>query len=250
VNNRLKLRRVGEQIHKELFGTEAPTARLDLAELQLDFSFGRIWSRPGLGRRERMIVALTALCVRQNFNTLERYIPAALDLGLSPQSIDEIFIQCGIYVGLNTVSEDCLALSARLYHERGLEVPVGLSRQCDVAEMERRGSAVADRLHAERRYDGHAPAESPLSANFYPNIIEFCYGEIWQRPGLDIRERAMCALAGFTALAYLGLAAKFAKASTNVGLSETEMIEVIVQTAPYSGFAPVLQLLGAAGIRT
>jgi 4-carboxymuconolactone decarboxylase len=250
LNDRLTLRQTGEQIYQELFGSALPSARPDLAELQMDFSYGRIWSRPGLSRRERMIVTLTVLCVRQNFSTLERYIPAALNLGLSPESIDEIFIQCGIYVGLSTVSEDCLALAARLYQDEGLAVPVGPSRQSDVAEMGRLGGAVADRLHAERRYEGHAPADSPLSADFYRNIIEFAYGEIWQRPGLDIRERAMCALAAFTALAYLGLAVKFAKAAPNVGLSDAEVIEVIVQTAPYAGFAPVLQLLGAAGIRT
>lgn len=250
MNDRLELRRKGKALHAELFGAGPTDGNHDLMQLQQDFAYGRIWSRPGLGRRERMIASLSALCVRGHISKHKDHIVAALDLGLSPQSIDEIFIQCGIYVGFNTVSQDCLEVSADIYRSLELEPPAASSREDSLAELDRRGSALADRLHAERRFEGHAPADSALAANFYPNIVEFCYGEIWQRPGLDMRERAICALAGFTSLVYLGLAVKFAKASLNVGLTEAEVIEVIVQTAPYTGLAPVLQVLGAAGIRT
>lgn len=250
MSDRQQLRKQGEALQAELFGESSACDHHDLAQLQHEFSYGRIWSRPGLSRRDRMIATLAALCVRQNLRVLKRYIGAALDLGLSPQSIDEILIQCGIYVGFNTASEDCLDLSARVYEERGLTRPAGAPREDSLAELSRRGNVLADRLHGARRFEGHAAADSPLCANFYPNIVDYCYGEIWQRPGLDTRERAICALAGFTALAYVGLASKFAKASLNVGLTEGEVIEVIVQTAPYAGLAPVLQVLAAAGIRT
>jgi len=70
-------------------------------------------------------------------------------------------------------------------------------------------------------------------------------GEIWDRPGLDRRQRALVAVAAFTALRLDAQAAKFARSALNVGLSSTEIIETVIQTGPYSGLAPALNALAA-----
>lgn len=246
MNDREQLHQLGKGTQQELFGTEQPCAHPYLAQLMQDFGFGRIWARPGLGRRDRMIATLSALCVRHRLPTLEQYVPAALDAGLTPQSIDEIFIQCGIYAGFGSVSKDCLDLAARVYSARGIRTAASDEPSgAPVTVLAERGKAMMGRLHAERRHDGYASPDNPVTSSFYPDVVAFCYGEIWQRSGLETRERAICALASFTALTYTGLTSKFAKASLNVGLSQDEVIEVIVQTAPYTGLAPVLQALSA-----
>src|SRR6187551_3047828 len=55
---------------------------------------------------------------------------------------------------------------------------------------------------------------------------------------------ALVAVAAFTALK-LDQVKKFGESALNMGLSRTEVIEAVIQTAPLSGFAPALNALGA-----
>ena len=52
-------------------------------------------------------------------------------------------------------------------------------------------------------------------------------------------------VAAFTALKLDSQVQKFGQSSLNMGLSKTEVIEAVIQTAPLSGFAPALNALGA-----
>lgn len=73
--------------------------------------------------------------------------------------------------------------------------------------------------------------------------IQYGYGEIWFRPGLDQRRRVLCSVASFTALRLEAQTKKFGQAAVNLGLSKTEVLEAVIQTAPFSGFAPALNAL-------
>jgi len=57
----------------------------------------------------------------------------------------------------------------------------------------------------------------------------------------------LCAVAGFTALRLDSQVKKFGQSALNVGLARTEVIEAVIQTAPFSGFAPALNALAALG---
>ena len=70
--------------------------------------------------------------------------------------------------------------------------------------------------------------------------IRYGYGELWSRPGLDHRQRMLCALAAFTAMGLDSQLRKFSRSALNVGLSREEVIEAVIQTAPYSGFPRAL----------
>ena len=83
-----------------------------------------------------------------------------------------------------------------------------------------------------------------VTGALYPLAIQYGYGEIWFRPGLDLRRRALVAVAAFTALKLDSQVKKFGQSALNMGLSRTEVIEAVIQTAPISGFAPALNALG------
>src|ERR1700751_4454637 len=90
---RRDLRRDGADLRKRLFGSAAGTDFVpNYADLRAELAFGVVWNRPGLALPDRMIAALAALCSEQRLNHLRRHIVAALDLGLSPRSIVEVFI--------------------------------------------------------------------------------------------------------------------------------------------------------------
>lgn len=72
-------------------------------------------------------------------------------------------------------------------------------------------------------------------------VIEFPFGDIYSRPGLDLKSREIAAVAALTAL---GTATPQLKVhingALNVGLSRQEVVEIIIQMVVYSGFPAAL----------
>jgi len=86
-----------------------------------------------------------------------------------------------------------------------------------------------------------------IAPDFARYLIEFPFGDIYSRPGLDLRSREIATIAALTAL---GSAAPQLKvhvaAGLNVGLTRTEIVEIIMQMAVYAGFPAALNGLFAA----
>ncbi len=78
-------------------------------------------------------------------------------------------------------------------------------------------------------------------------VIEFPFGDIYSRPGLDLRSREIATVA---ALCAMGNAIPQLKVhihgALNVGVTETEVKEVIMQMAVYAGFPAALNGMMAA----
>ena len=78
-------------------------------------------------------------------------------------------------------------------------------------------------------------------------IIEFAFGDIYSREGLDFKQRQLVTLASLTTQG--GCEPQLQvhlHASLNVGLSPREIIEAIMQCVPYTGFPRVLNAVFAA----
>ena len=86
-----------------------------------------------------------------------------------------------------------------------------------------------------------------IAPDFARYLIEFPFGDIYARPGLDLRSREVATIAALTSL---GNAAPQLKvhiaAGLNVGLTQEEITEVIMQMAVYAGFPAALNGLFAA----
>lgn len=78
-------------------------------------------------------------------------------------------------------------------------------------------------------------------------VAEFAYGDIYSRPGLDLKTRELVTIASITTL---GSAQKQLKShvhgALNVGCTPKEIIEVIIQMAVYAGFPKALNGLFSA----
>jgi 4-carboxymuconolactone decarboxylase len=64
------------------------------------YAWGEIWTRPGLDRRTRSCITLTALVALGRFDELEVHIGAARRNGLTPDEIKEVLLQCAVYLGV------------------------------------------------------------------------------------------------------------------------------------------------------
>ena len=87
-------------------------------------------------------------------------------------------------------------------------------------------------------------AISPDMARY---VVDFIFGEIHMRPGFDLKAREIAAVAALTAL---GNAAPQLRAhlhgALNVGCSQQEIIELMIEMAVYAGFPAALNGLFAA----
>ncbi|NDO47805.1 carboxymuconolactone decarboxylase family protein [Clostridium sp. MD294] len=76
----------------------------DLAKYIIEFAFGDIYTRKQLSLAEREIITLSSLLTAGSCEAqLKVHIQAALHIGISPQKIIEIFIQCIPYTGFAKV---------------------------------------------------------------------------------------------------------------------------------------------------
>ena len=247
MSTRDKLRQQGEAMRARLFGPDNPGGPLpDAAPGFRDFlsetEFGIVWCRPGLALADRMVCTLAALASVQRPRALHRYVGAALNIGLDASAIQEVLIQIGIYAGF-AASEEALATAGGLFSERGITAPAPASRNDTLETLTERGQGLLKALHREGGDKGYAAPDNPVTGALYPVAIQYGYGEIWFRPGLAQRQRVLCAVASFTALRLEGQTRKFGQAALNLGVTRTEVIEAVIQTAPFSGFAPALNAL-------
>ncbi|PSB29325.1 carboxymuconolactone decarboxylase family protein [Stenomitos frigidus] len=78
-------------------------------------------------------------------------------------------------------------------------------------------------------------------------IIEFAFGDIYARPGLDLKSREMATVAALTALGNAQPQLKVhIHGALNVGCTREEVVEVILQMAVYAGFPAALNGIAAA----
>jgi len=98
----------GMAVRREVLGDEhvdratanATDLTRDFQELITDYAWGAIWTRPGLDRRSRSLITLTALVARGHHDELAMHLRAALRNGLSVDEIKETLLQTAIYCGV------------------------------------------------------------------------------------------------------------------------------------------------------
>jgi 3-oxoadipate enol-lactonase/4-carboxymuconolactone decarboxylase len=72
----------------------------DFQDLITRYAWGEIWTRPGLDRRSRSLITLTALVARGHHEELTMHVRAARRNGLSWDEIKEVLLQTAIYCGV------------------------------------------------------------------------------------------------------------------------------------------------------
>jgi len=86
-----------------------------------------------------------------------------------------------------------------------------------------------------------------IAPDFARYLVEFPFGDIYSRPGLDLKSREIAVVAALTAL---GNAAPQLRVhvhgALNVGVSRTEIVETMMQMAVYAGFPAALNGLAVA----
>jgi 4-carboxymuconolactone decarboxylase len=122
-----------------------------------------------------------------------------------------------------------------------------------MTQNENRADSRFDRgLRALSEIDGRGGQKvvdslADIAPDFGRYLIEFPFGDIYSRQGLDRRSREVATIAALTALGNAAPQLKVhIQAGLNVGLSRNEIVETIMQMAVYAGFPAALNGLFAA----
>ncbi|MER5596339.1 4-carboxymuconolactone decarboxylase [Streptomyces sp. NPDC002265] len=97
----LKVRReVLGDAHVDRVLSQADDFSGDFEDFVTRYAWGEIWDRPGLDRRSRSCVTLTALVAGGHLEELAFHTRAALRNGLTPDEIREVLLQAAVYCGV------------------------------------------------------------------------------------------------------------------------------------------------------
>lgn len=114
-------------------------------------------------------------------------------------------------------------------------------------EKYKNGLALMERLHGGHAGEAIIEGLKDICPDYATITIQFAFGEIFSRDGLDIKTRELAIIA---ACVTLGSAMPQLKAhieaALNVNATKQEIIEVILQTGLYSGFALVTNAMFVA----
>ena len=207
----------------------------DLKRIIDEALFGIIWRRPGLDLKQRCIATISALMTQGEMNLLRRHIVRALNVGLTPNQVVEIFIQSTFYIGVPAV-ESALRLTKEIYEELGIEYEPAL--EYDTNRHPDELLALGQEIHRRHMgstittYDGDTP-----EAQLERIIDEYNWGAIYSRSLLDDKERAIISLSALTSMGvYDAQMRRRIRGAIGVGLTSEEVMEIFIHLSMYGGY--------------
>jgi 4-carboxymuconolactone decarboxylase len=107
-------------------------------------------------------------------------------------------------------------------------------------EQYEKGLAIRNRVMGKAYTDAAFASPNPLEQDVQRLLTEFGYGAVWARPGLEIKTRSLITVALLAALNRPEELRHHVRGALNLGLTETEILEALIQVLPYAG-APAMQ---------
>ncbi|AZL60041.1 hypothetical protein EI545_15100 [Tabrizicola piscis] len=228
--SRTELRAIAAEA-MQTFGTDAherASVPAGIRSCMEELELGMIKSRDQLTLQERFIVWLSAACVLGQTEKLGVLAKGAQDAGLTKTQISEVFLQCVLYAGTPNVE---LAFKAA---NLGQVDSTGTDCSANFADL---SATMRAKLHGDLQNKGYSDPSRKHMADLYEIAASYGYGVIWRRPGLDLRHRLFCAMAAMASLPVASASLnKFARTAISHGFTSPEIVEIVIQTAPFCGF--------------
>lgn len=217
----------------------------------IDFVFAEIWSRPTLSRRDRRFVTLPCVAAADAERPLQEHVYAALNSGdLTITEMRETVLHFAVYAGWPKASRFNLAVDEqweRMHRERGQAVPPPdpLLPLPTPSDPESRLASGEECFKAVNCLPFAPMRENPYSG---AGILNFVFGEMWQRPGLGMKERRLVTVACVAIQdAPIPIMSHVYAALKSRDVSFDEMDEVALHFAAYYGWPKASHLAQVIG---
>jgi len=109
-----------------------------------------------------------------------------------------------------------------------------------------KGLETLGNIDGKSRKDGVLQELEKISPDLARFTVEFPFGDIYSRPGLDMKSREIATIAALTCLGHMNHLKDHVTAGLSVGCTKTEIKEVIIQMAVYAGFPAAINAMLAA----
>lgn len=195
-------------------------------------------SRPGLDLKHRELVnvaAITALASARP--ALKYHIAGMLNTGWGPDEVVETVLHATIYAGFPAALYG-MQVVREVFTERGFEYcpksarPEGDDWQLGIENL--RATSADEVARTAGALANVAPDLARLT-------VEFAHGEIWNRPGMSLKDRELASLAMVIARGNQDGSVRYhVEACLRAGWTREQLTEVLIQLPVYVGW-PVAQ---------
>jgi 4-carboxymuconolactone decarboxylase len=196
-----------------------------------------VWKRPGLAPRDRSIVTLAALVGRNQTIELPYYVNLALDNGVKPSEISELFTHLAFYAGWANAMSAVVA-TKDIFAERriGSDQLASASPQLlplDEASEAQRASRVEDQF-----------------GTVAPGVVQYTtdvlFRDLWLRPDLAPRDRSLVTVSALVASGQVAQLGGHLNRAMDNGLTQAQAAEALTHLAFYVGWPNVFSALPVA----
>jgi len=234
----------GLALQTELTGKQPAAPKTLLDESWRDFIYAEVWSRPGLDRRARFLISLAASSSNNGPKAaLEGYVRGALATeALTLSELREAALHLAVYCGWDKGGELDAAIT-RVQDELGL-APVSLDPiRAEPWDPQVRMEQGAAEFHNVMTFGG------PQPGNGFPylqdGILNFVFGEMWCRKGLDQRSRRWLTLVGVAdSRCEIPIKSHFHSAMASGNCTPAELHEFVLQYALHAGWPKASEVQG------
>jgi 4-carboxymuconolactone decarboxylase len=233
----------GVRVQGEILAAPAPEPTTLLEASWRDYVFAEVWTRAGLDRRSRFWIAMAgAASAGAGPEILDGYVRGALSLGeASLAELREGALHLAVYGGWPKGAAWDAAIS-RVATALGLapaSIPPIRSEPWDPEVRHAEGQAGFEAVMA-------FAGPPPVTAYFEGGIVNFVFGEMWRRPGLDQRARRWVTLVGVAdSSSDMPIRSHAWSAMASGDATQAEMFEFVLQYAIHAGWPRASVMQGA-----
>ena len=211
----------------------------DLARYLIEYSFGEIYAREVLDNRTKeqaVVAALTAMGTAAP--QLKVHIHAALHVGCTPEEIREVIIHMCGYAGFPATLNGMGTL-LEVLRETGQTLSTASVHAGSEGRYER-GKKLLSQIAPDQERVLKETFDS-VNPDITRHVIEFGYGDIYARGILPIRNRQVATIAALAAKGTAPSQLRFhIGGGLRAGLSEEEIVEIMLLISIYAGFPAAL----------
>ncbi|HXK22874.1 MAG TPA: carboxymuconolactone decarboxylase family protein [Myxococcota bacterium] len=208
-----------------------------------DFVYAEVWSRPGLERRARYLVAIAgAASAGGPPPVLEGYLRGALESGeLTLDELREGALQVAVYAGWSAgaLLDECLTRVASARKPRASSYAPLSAEPGDAAARIVSARAVFERV-------ARTPSPPPFSPYIEAGVLGLAFGELWTRAALDQRARRWLTLTCVAhSAAQMPIRSHSYSTLASGDATREELHEFVLQLAVHAGWPRAAVIHGA-----
>lgn len=230
----------GVRLQAELTGAPTPEPATLIEASWRDYIYAEIWSRPALDLRSRFLIAMSTAAHASDTAATERYVRGALGKGeLTLGELREAALHFAVYAGW-TYGGVLDAAITKVAEAMGLPPADYAPIRAEPWDPQVRHQEGAASFKHNMLFGG----PPPQTAYFEGGILNFVFGEMWNRPGLDQRARRWLTLVGVgNSSSSTPIRSHVWSAMASGNATREEMFEFVLQYAIHAGWprASVMQ---------